>query len=217
MRYVTGYHIVVQILYKHVLPIGFYLQDTRVVARDLLGKMLIHKTDQGEMSGIIVETEAYLFDDPASHSFARKTPRNSAMFGFPGHAYVYISYGLHQMLNVVTSPEGVGEAVLIRAVMPISGIEQMRTHRSRPSVPVHLLASGPGNLAQAFGISKHSHNGRDLTNLSSGLWIEECESPKHHEVVTSARIGLTKAVDQPWRYFIYGNRSVSGKKTSGTL
>jgi DNA-3-methyladenine glycosylase len=199
---------------RHRVSSDFYEQDTRFVAQQLLGMTLVHQTEAGIISGMIVETEAYLYDDPASHSFAGTSKRSEVMFGSPGHAYVYLSYGIHEMLNIVTREEGVGEAVLIRAAAPIEGIELMRRNRNQPSAPAHLLASGPGRLAQAFAISRANYNGLDLRKLLSPLWIEPGELMEPSQIVQTTRIGITKAADQPLRYLIKGNASVSRHQKS---
>jgi DNA-3-methyladenine glycosylase len=191
------------------LPIGFYLQDVRQVARQLLGKRLVRQTDRGVVMGMIVETEAYAFDDPASHSFRGHTNRNAPMFGPPGRAYVYFSYGVHDMLNVVTSPEGIAEAVLLRAVFPLDGIKAMRINRANSDIPLHKIASGPGCVARAFGITHKDDNGIDLTSNKSAIWIGRGDTIQAEDIVQTTRIGITKAVELPWRYYIRGNPAVS--------
>lgn len=185
------------------LPREFYLQPTVEAARALLGKILVHRTDKGVIAGRIVETEAYGTNDPACHACRGMTKRNAVMFGEPGHAYVYFTYGMHYCFNAVTAPEGVGEAVLIRAVEPLEGVEIMKTHR-RTSVLTNL-ASGPGKLCEAFGLDR-SHNGLDLTN--SELMIVQ-DDYVVEEVVTTTRVGIREATDYPWRFYIEGNPHVS--------
>lgn len=189
----------------------FYLQDTRDVARSLLGKRLCRETGTGIISATIVETEAYLYDDPASHSFRGKSNRNAPMFGPPANTYVYLSYGVHDMLNIVTAPEGVGEAVLIRAAFPADGIEIMRRHCHKPDTPMHRLAAGPGLVAKAFGISRKIDNGIDVTTKAGGIWIENGDDIPAELVVVTTRIGLTQAAEELWRFYIKGNEAVSRK------
>ena len=190
------------------LPRDFYLQDTRVAAQKLLGQVVLRRLPSGEtLSGIIVETEAYLTDDPACHAYRGQTPRNSAMFGSPGHAYVYFTYGLHMMLNLVCAPEGIAEAVLIRAIEPVAGEDTMRENRGGIS-ETRQLTNGPGKLAQALALTQLSHNGLDLTDPQSELQILANTHPAF-EMVTTTRIGITQGVDLPWRYYIQGNRYVS--------
>ena len=193
---------------EETLPRDFYLQDTRVAAQKLLGQIVQRRLPSGEtLSGIIVETEAYLTDDPACHAYRGQTPRNSAMFGPPGHAYVYFTYGLHMMLNLVCAPEGVAEAVLIRALEPVEGEDAMRENRRGISETRHLT-NGPGKLAQALALTRLSHNGLDVIDPQSELQILANASPPF-EMVTTTRIGITQGVDLPWRYYIQGNRYVS--------
>ena len=190
------------------LPRDFYLQDTRVAAQKLLGQVVLRRLPSGEtLSGIIVETEAYLTDDPACHAYRGQTPRNSAMFGSPGHAYVYFTYGLHMMLNLVCAPEGIAEAVLIRALEPVEGEDTMRENRGGIS-ETRQLTNGPGKLAQALALTRLSHNGLDVTSSESELQILAHTYPPF-EIVTTTRIGITQGVDLPWRYYIQGNRYVS--------
>lgn len=163
------------------------------------------------MAGIIVETEAYLTGDPASHAYCGRTERNAAMFGPPGHAYIYLSYGIHEMLNVVTGPESVGEAVLIRAIEPIYGIESMRANRGGLKSDIDLT-NGPGKLTLAMKINRLEHNQQDVTRAGGGLVIV----PERTDCVveTSTRIGITKGVEMPWRFFVKGNRYVSKGRPS---
>ena len=193
---------------QEILPRLFYLQDTRVAARNLLGKVVVHRLPSGEtLSGIIVETEAYLTDDPACHAYRGQTPRNSAMFGPPGHAYVYFTYGMHMMFNLVCAPEGVAEAVLIRALEPVDGTETMRENRG--GIPeTRQLTNGPGKLAQALALTRLSHNGVDVTDPKSEIQIVAHEYPAF-EMVTTTRIGITQGADLPWRYYVRGNPYVS--------
>lgn len=192
------------------IPRAFYLQDTRAAAQNLLGQIVLRRLPTGEtLAGIIVETEAYLTDDPACHAYRGQTPRNSAMFGPPGHAYVYFTYGLHMMLNLVCAPEGVAEAVLIRALEPVEGIETMREHR-RGILETRQLTNGPGKLAQALALTRLSHNGLDVTDPASELLILPNEHPPF-DMVATTRIGITQGVDLPWRYYVAGNPCVSRK------
>lgn len=193
---------------QEILPRLFYLQDTRVAARNLLGQVVVRRLPSGEtLSGIIVETEAYLTDDPACHAYRGQTPRNSAMFGPPGHAYVYFTYGMHMMFNLVCAPEGVAEAVLIRALEPVDGTETMRENRG--GIPeTRQLTNGPGKLAQALALTRLSHNGVDVTDPKSEIQIVAHEYPAF-EMVTTTRIGITQGADLPWRYYVRGNPYVS--------
>lgn len=190
------------------LPCEFYLQDTRLVAQKLLGQRVLRRLPSGEtLAGLIVETEAYLTGDPACHAYRGQTPRNAAMFGPPGHAYVYFTYGLHMMLNLVCALEGVAEAVLIRALEPTEGIDIMRENRG--GIPeTRQLTNGPGKLAQALALTRLSHNGLDVTDVGSELQVLPHDYPPFETVVTT-RIGITQGVDRPWRFYIQGNLYVS--------
>ncbi len=172
------------------------------MAVDLLGCVLVHESPEGVASGAIVETEAYRPEDPACHAYNGPTMRNRTMFGAPGLAYVYLSYGTHRLLNVVCEGEGIGSAVLIRALRPLEGRELMGRRRGRPSD----LCSGPGRLTQALGI------GLDLDGqaLSGGPLRIEWAEPDG-EVVSTTRIGITRGTELPWRYLIYEDGSVSVK------
>jgi DNA-3-methyladenine glycosylase len=172
--------------------------DTLRCARELLGRVLIHIVDGGILAGRIVETEAYGPEgDPACHTFRKKTPRNAMMFEAGGVAYVYFTYGNHWCLNAVSGPEGVGEAVLIRAVEPLMGIDVMRERRGLDEIS--QLCSGPGKLTQALGISK-AQNGANLS--TSALRILEGTPVKDSQVATTTRIGISAAQDRLWRFVL---------------
>jgi len=166
------------------------------VARDLVGCTL-HVDGVG---GVVVETEAYSRDDPASHAYRGKTSRNAVMFGPAGHLYVYRSYGIHWCANVVCGEEGFAAAVLLRALEPTAGVDEMRARRGVDDV--RLLAAGPGRLTQALGVTD-AHNGADLTRAPFAL---QRSSP---DVVASTRVGITRATDLPWRYSLAGSTFVS--------
>ena len=190
------------------LPREFYLQDTIDVAQSLLGKLVARHLPTGEtLSGIIVETEAYLTGDPACHAYRGRTPRNATLFGPPGHAYVYFTYGMHMMLNLVCAPEGIAEGVLIRALEPVEGIETMRQNRGG-IVDVRQLTSGPGKLAAALEITRQEFDGMDVTDPQSDLQVLQNDYPPF-ETVTTTRIGITHGADMPWRYYVAGNPYVS--------
>jgi DNA-3-methyladenine glycosylase len=178
-----------------MLPRSFYDRDVLAVARDLVGATLL----VDGVGGLIVETEAYAAHDPASHSFAGPTPRNSVMFGPPGHAYVYRSYGMHWCLNVVCEP---GSAVLIRALQPRAGVALMQERRGVSDL--RLLCSGPGRLCQALGISI-VENGLPLDCPPFHITTDHPASV----VVAGTRIGISKAVEQPWRFGLAGSRYLS--------
>ena len=181
---------------------SFYLRSAPQVARALLGKVLT----LDDVSGRIVETEAYLGeDDGAAHSARGITPRTRIIFGPPGHAYVYFIYGMYDCLNIVCEPEGIAGCVLIRALEPVSGLDRMRARRPAAKRDEDL-ANGPGKLTRALGI-KIGHNGADVTE--GPITIHQPEHAGKFAVATSPRIGITKSVDLPLRFFIKGNRCVS--------
>lgn len=189
-------------------PRSFYLQETCVVAQKLLGQQVRRRLPSGEvLAGVIVETEAYLTGDPACHAYRGETPRNRTMFGPPGHAYVYFTYGLHMMLNVVCGPVGVAEAVLIRALEPQEGIDTMRENRGG-IVSERMLTNGPGKLAQALGLTRQRDDGVDVTEAAGDLMIVPYAYGAF-EMVQTTRIGITQGVELPWRYYIRGNAYVS--------
>jgi DNA-3-methyladenine glycosylase len=178
------------------------------VARELIGCVVEHAPgDEPPTSGVIVETEAYHESEPACHAFVGLTPRTRTLFGPPGRAYVYRSYGIHALLNAVCEEEGVGAAVLIRALQPLEGIEQMRERRGLAESRDQDLCSGPGKLTQALGIEL-TENGGDLHDgpirirPRESTWLEP-------DVVAGTRIGITKAVELPWRFCAAGNPNVS--------
>ncbi|GAB3567239.1 DNA-3-methyladenine glycosylase [Spirosoma luteolum] len=208
------------------LDAAFYAgSDTLTLARQLLGCELVHETAEGTTAGLIVETEGYLVGDPACHAYRRQTTRNAAMFGPPGTLYVYQIYNHYNCINVVTSPEGVGEAILIRALEPTQGIDLMamrrnealktgferyRNNRVDPTTPAGFrqLCNGPAKLTTALGISRLTDNGTSL--LTGSLYITPPRLTGF-DLVTTTRIGLTQGADLPYRYYIAGNRFVSRK------
>lgn len=181
---------------KSILPHQFYEGEVVQVARQLLGKKLVRQTEFGRISGIISETEAYDgSQDLACHARAGRTPRTSVMFGPPGHAYVYFTYGMHWCFNVVTSPEGYAAAVLIRALLPLEGLDLIALRRA--GIAQKHWVDGPAKLTRALSIEK-LENGKDLTNRDGGLWIEDCLEVDPACVHTSPRVGID-GVPEPWR------------------
>ena len=196
-----------------MLPRAFYERPTLDVARDLLGKVMVHRTAGGVTAGMIVETEAYIGeDDPACHAAPGPTARNAPLYGPPGIAYVYLNYGIHCLVNAVTEAEGHPAAVLIRALEPIDGVRLMATRRTRDgrTLAEHELCRGPGNLTKAMGITL-SDNCLDL--VGSRLVIEDRDVPVD-EVSWGPRIGIRVATERPWRCWITHNSSVSGSHSS---
>ncbi len=191
---------------------GLYERPAETVARDLLGKVLVRVTPKGVVRGRIVETEAYTGKtDPGSHAFHGKTGRNAVMFGRAGHVYVYVSYGMHHCMNVVTDAAGFAGAVLLRALEPMSGIAIMEENRGgRPLVD---LCSGPGKLCQACGITL-AQNGEDLEGQE--MWIED-DGFEPAEIAVSTRVGLSKGSDLALRFYLPGNPYVSRRKPSAPV
>jgi DNA-3-methyladenine glycosylase len=173
---------------------SFFARSVHAVAPDLIGATLLFRG----AGGLIVEVEAYHHTDPAAHSFRGPSMRNAVMFGPPGHAYIYRSYGIHWCLNFVCEPRGTASAVLIRALAPLYGIKAMR--RRRAVADERLLCSGPGRLCQALGITG-AHNGFLLTEAPFQLFARSEPS----EIAVGPRIGISKAVDHPWRYGLLGS------------
>jgi len=193
----------------------FYDRDPRRVSRDLLGKLLVRRDGRNLRIARIVEVEAYLGqNDPAAHSFAGRTPRNAVLWGPPGVAYVYFIYGNHYCFNVSCLPDGEAGGVLFRALDPLAGIEEMARGRGlspEEAKDMRKLTSGPGRLAEAFGITRARDNGKDLTTARSDLWIADDGAPRPRVKITP-RIGITKAANRPLRFIVEGNAYVSGKK-----
>jgi DNA-3-methyladenine glycosylase len=177
---------------------SFFSRSVHEVAPELIGATLLFKG----IGGIIVEVEAYHHTDPAAHSYGGQTARNAVMFGPPGYAYVYRSYGIHWCLNFVCEKEGSASAVLIRALEPTEGLGAMR--RRRGGADPRLLCSGPGRLTEALGITR-AHNGLALDAPP----FELLERASERGIVMGPRIGITKAVEQPWRYGLAGSRFLS--------
>jgi len=206
---------------ERVLPQRFYARDPRIVARELLGKILVRTVSDGaknRLSGRIVEVEVYLGEgDLAAHSAAGQTERNQVLFGPPGHAYVYFVYGVHYCLNFSCMPEGEAGCVLLRAIEPLEGLEQMAEARGldperlRSISGLRMLTSGPGRVCQALDITRKRLNGEKLYTADSPLKIVD-DGWRPGEIRETLRIGITKSHEMPLRYLIAGNAFVSGKK-----
>lgn len=216
-----------------ILPREFYNRDPVTVARELLGKLLIRREGRQLLAGRIVEDEAYLgADDPAAHAYNGKTPRNAVLFGPPGHAYVYFIYGNHYCLNVSCMPEGYGEGVLLRAMEPVFGIEQMAEARGIeiPTPPtdggmghprlaslrlaqLRLISSGPGRMCEALGITRERDNAKDMTSKRADLWFAD-DGYRPESIVATPRIGIKKAVEDPLRFVIAASPYASGKRAT---
>ncbi len=203
------------------LSADYYQQhDTLTLSQLLLGCAFVHDSPDGRTAGIIVETEAYLWGDPACHAYRRATKRNAAMFGPAGALYVYLIYGMYYCVNVVGGPEGQGEAVLIRALEPTEGLDLMEMRRklnpktlepkltpTRKPLAEKDLCNGPGKLVQAMGIRpEHNH-----VVLSEGVIYITPPVLKDFKMVTTTRIGITKGVDLPYRFYIKDNLFISKK------
>ena len=196
-----------------ILPREFYDRPTLKVARDLIGARLVRILDGVKLVGLIVETEAYISEkDLACHAKAGLTPRTAPMYGEPGHAYVYFTYGNHWMLNVVTEREGFPAAVLIRAIQPIEGVEVMSRRRQGRDT------FGPGKICQAMGIGK-GENTADLTGTASGLWIEAGIQVPNSLVTKGPRVGLNSTpepwLSKPWRFKVKGWNILNEEIASG--
>ena len=202
------------------LPRSFYDRPTLDVARDLLGLVLVHNTRGVRTSGVIVEVEAYIGEsDPACHAAPGPTRRNEPLYGMPGHAYVYLNYGIHCLVNVVTEAHGSPAAVLIRALDPLDGIEVMRRRRAAAlkgrkaqpdptTVPPHQICRGPGNLTMAMGITL-ADNRLDL--LGDRLYVEE-RGIRVGAIAWGSRIGIRVGTERPWRAWVEGHPAVSARQ-----
>jgi DNA-3-methyladenine glycosylase len=195
-----------------ILQRSFYQRDILTVSCELLGKILVHQTQEGTTAGKIVETEAYCGpEDRAAHSYGgRKTPRNAIMFGEKGHAYVYLIYGMYYCVNMTAGAVlGKPEAVLIRALEPVEGQELMVRRRGNPKGKAQILTNGPGRLCMALGITKAQY-GADLT--VPPFYIKDGESLQSKDIIETARVGIDYAaewVGKPWRFYIKNNSYVS--------
>jgi DNA-3-methyladenine glycosylase len=203
-----------------ILGRDFYARPTLEVARDLLGKVLTHRTREGRASGRIVEVEAYIGEaDPACHAAPGPTDRNAPLYGAPGVAYVYLNYGLHYLVNAVTEEAGSPAAVLIRALEPIEGLELMRTRRLRakwrrgkPVPSDHELCRGPGNLTAALGITL----AQNTLPLTRGPLVIEDRGESVREIVWGPRIGIRVGVEHPWRAIVANSAAVSSRPSRST-
>lgn len=194
------------------LPRAFFARPAPVVARELIGCVLVHRTPAGPRSGVIIEAEAYRgLRDPASHAFRGATPRSAVMFGPPGHLYVYFTYGMHHCVNLVCESEGMAGAVLIRALEPLRGLEAMR--RDRGHRDDSRLARGPGCVARALDLDRR-HDGLDLSR--GPVWVERSARPLPGPCVrTGPRIGIRAGLERRWRFWIDGHPGVSGRSSGG--
>ena len=186
-----------------LLTSDFFVRSPEIVAREMLGKVLVHHRKGERLSGRIIEVEAYLgLSDPASHAFRGRTSANAVLFGPPGVAYVYFSYGMHDCLNISCLPDGEPGGVLIRALTPLEGIKTMALLRGLPAdAKPQQLTGGPGKLCEAFAITRATHNGIDVTKAESSLHIEDHGSyPGTIEI--TPRIGISKAIEQPLRFIL---------------
>ncbi len=174
------------------------------LARTLLGCELVHKTAEGTTAGIIVETESYHEPDEASHSYKNRSSRVEAMYGAPGHAYIYFTYGMHWCFNIVAEEEGIGAGVLIRALEPTRGVELMKKRRNQSDF--HNFCNGPAKLVQAMGITKEDY-GKPL--YKGNLYLNKAKT-MDFDVKSGPRIGISKAKEKPWRFWIKDSKFVSG-------
>jgi DNA-3-methyladenine glycosylase len=195
------------------LPRSFYARSALRVAPELLGRVLVRRLADGtRLAARLVETEAYLPDDPASHAFRGPTRRNEVMFGPPGRLYVYFTYGNHWMMNAVTGRVGEGTAVLLRAAEPLRGLEVMAGYRGRDHP--RDLCSGPGKLAKAFGITG-AQNGDDLV-AGSDVYVLEGRPVARSHVSRTTRVGVTLGAERRWRFIVTGDPFVSRARPSGS-
>jgi DNA-3-methyladenine glycosylase len=196
---------------------AFFNRDPRIVARELLGKLVVRRDGRKQLAGRIVEVEAYLgAGDLAAHAAAGHTARNAVIFGPPGHAYVYFIYGVHYCLNISCLPAGDAGCILIRALEPVVGILDMANARGLADLDLTLprdlrkLASGPGKLCEAMGITRPRDNSKDMLSPASDLQVMS-DGFRVNEVAVTQRIGITKATEMPLRYVIAGNAFLSRK------
>ena len=196
---------------------SFFNQDPRVVARELLGKLIVRREGRRQLAGRIVEVEAYLgAGDLAAHAAAGHTARNAVLFGPPGHAYVYFIYGVHYCLNISCLPDGDAGCILIRALEPVSGMDAMAKARGLADLDLtstrelRKLASGPGKICEALGITRPRDNDKDMLSPASDLQVMS-DGFRVPEVAVTQRIGITKSAEMPLRYVIAGNAFVSKK------
>jgi DNA-3-methyladenine glycosylase len=186
------------------LPRSFYTRDSRLVAPELLNKLLV----RGDRVGRVVEVEAYAgAEDPGSHAYRGRTARNATMFGAGGLLYVYLSYGMHFCANVVCGEEGVGTAVLLRGLTPLEGLEEMRAMRPKARSVAELCA-GPGRLCQALGIDR-SLDGADVVTADRGIVVLDDGTPPPADAGVSVRVGLTAGAALPWRFYVPGAEGLS--------
>jgi DNA-3-methyladenine glycosylase len=199
------------------LPRAFYDRPTLTVARELVGKMLVHRSADGTTAGAIVEVEAYIGEaDPACHAARGPTARNQPLYGPPGFAYVYLNYGVHNLFNVVTERYGQPAAVLVRALLPLDGMELMRRRRGKDRrdgerIPDHELCRGPGSLARATGITLADNR----ANLCGRRLYLEDRGIRYPDVAWSSRIGIRAGTGRLWRCFVVGCDAVSGRRGRG--
>jgi DNA-3-methyladenine glycosylase len=200
-----------------LLQRAFFNRDPRAVARELLGKLIVRREGRKQIAGRIVEVEAYLgAGDLAAHAVAGNTARNAVLWGPPGHAYIYFIYGVHYCLNISCLPAGEAGCVLIRALEPVSGIADMAKARGLADLDLtstrdlRKLASGPGKLCEALGITRPRDNGKDMLSAASDLQVMS-DGFRTKEVSITQRIGITKSTEMPLRYVISGNAFVSKK------
>lgn len=199
----------------NLLRRSFFNRDPREVSRELLGKLIVRREGRKVLSGRIVEVEAYLgTDDLAAHAAAGRTARNSVLFGPPGHAYIYFIYGVHYCLNISCLPEGEAGCILVRALEPVTGIQEMAKARGLEDLDftsarnLWRLASGPGKLCEALGIIRSRDNDKDMVSPRSDLQVME-DGWQVEKVAVTPRIGITKSAEMPLRYVIAGNAFVS--------
>jgi DNA-3-methyladenine glycosylase len=194
-----------------LMPRGFFERGPDTVARAVLGKLLVRRIPDALLVGRIVEVEAYIGDgDAAAHAAAGHTARNSVLFGPAGHAYVYFIYGMHSCLNISCELAGQAGSVLVRALEPLQGLAEMAAWRGLSAhASPRLLASGPGRLCQAFGITRATHNGVDLLSKDSDVQLRD-DGYKTPGILTTPRIGISKAAERPLRFLVAGNACVSG-------